>query len=150
MSVVHASTVCERAREQVSLSLDGELSQLEHRLLDAHLARCGACAAYAADVASFTQQVRSAPLESPRQPVVVRRHRTFAPARIQVIAAAALAFLAVGIAGQLSATSSEQPSLSRFDRKPNLSPPQAVLEREQAILRVVRPGTPLPPPGSIL
>lgn len=147
---MRATVVCERAREQVSLSLDGELSQLELRLLDAHLARCSACSAYAADVASFTADMRAAPLEPMRQPVVVRRHRRPTPARIQVVAAAALAFLAVGIAGQLSATSDEQPSLSRFDDAPNLSPSPAVLEREQAILRVVRPGTTLPPPGSIL
>jgi anti-sigma factor RsiW len=147
---MRATAVCDRTREQVSLSLDGELSQLERRLLAAHLARCTACSAYAADVTSFTQDMRTAPLERMRQPVVVRRHRRPTPARIQVVAAAALAFLAVGIAGQLSATSGEQPSLSRFDDAPNLSPPPAVLEREQAILRVVRPGTTLPPPGSIL
>jgi anti-sigma factor RsiW len=150
MSVMQASAVCERAREQVSLSLDGELSQLERRLLDAHLARCGACSAYASDVTVFTGQMRAAPLESPTNPVVIRRHRGLIVGRAQVVAAAALAFLAVGIAGQLSATSSEQPARSGAGDMPNLSPPQSVLEREQAILRVVRPGTTLPPPGSVL
>lgn len=150
MSVMTASAVCERAREQVSLSLDGELSQLEHRLLDAHVARCAACSAYAADVRAFTEQLRAAPLESPSRPVVVRGSRRVTLGRVQAVAAAALAFVAVGIAGQLSSTSSEQPALSRFDDAPNLSPPRSVLEREQAILRVVRPGTTLPPPGSVL
>jgi anti-sigma factor RsiW len=150
MSVMPASVVCERAREQVSLSLDGELSQLERRLLDAHLARCGACSAYAADVTAFTEQMRAAPLEPLTRPVVIRRHRGLSLGRAQVVAAAALAFLAVGIAGQLSATSSKQPALSGAGDVPNLSPPRSVLEREQAILRVVRPGTTLPPPGSVL
>ncbi|MFO7572523.1 MAG: anti-sigma factor [Gaiellaceae bacterium] len=150
MSVMRTTAVCERTREQVSLSLDGELSQLERRLLAAHLARCTECNAYAADVRSFTGRMRQAPLEPLRQPVVVRRQRRLSPGRIQVVAAAALAFLAVGIAGQLSSTSAEQPTSSRFGLAPNLSPPGAVLEREQAILRVVRPGTTLPPPGSVL
>lgn len=143
------SAACDRAREQVSLSLDGELSQLERRLLDAHLDRCASCAAYAQDVVLFTEQLRTAPLETPRRPVVVRRTRRLSPARVQVVAAAALALLAVGLAGQLSA-SSERPALSRFDDAPNLSPARSVLEREQAILRVVRPGTTLPRPGSLL
>lgn len=150
MSVMQASAVCERTREQVSLSLDGELSQLERRLLDAHLARCGACNAYAASVTAFTEQMRDAPLETLVRPVIVRRHRGLTLGRIQVAAAAALAFLAVGIAGQLASTSTESPALSSLDEAPNLSPPPSVLEREQAILRVVRPGTTLPPPGSVL
>lgn len=150
MSVTSTSLVCERAREQVSLSLDGELSQLERRLLDAHLARCAACSAYAVDVAAFTAEMRAAPLEQLSRPVVVRRRRGVMLGRAQAAAAAALAFLAVGIAGQLSSTGAESPALSRFDGSANLSPPRSVLEREQAILRVVRPGTTLPPPGSVL
>ena len=50
MSAVYPQSVCARVREQVSLELDGELSQLEQRMLGAHLERCGACATYAADV----------------------------------------------------------------------------------------------------
>lgn len=151
MNAVRFSVACERAREQVSLSLDGELSQLEHRLLDAHLARCAACGAYAADVAAVTEQMRAAPLETLERPVEVRRQRRVAPARVQVVAVAALAFLAVGVAGQLSSSlRSHQPALPRFDDVPSLSPPLSVLEREQEILRVVRPGTTLPPPGSVL
>ena len=47
MSAAYPQTVCSRVREQVSLELDGELSQLEQRMLGAHLERCGGCAAYA-------------------------------------------------------------------------------------------------------
>ncbi|GIU94900.1 MAG: hypothetical protein KatS3mg012_1357 [Gaiellaceae bacterium] len=150
MSVVPTSFACERAREQVSLSLDGELSELERRLLDAHLARCGACQAFAQEVVAFTEALRAAPLEAVREPIVVERRRRLPLGRVQVAAAAALAFLAVGLAGQLSASSEQRPALSRFDDSPNLSPPASVLEREQAILSVVRPGTTLPPPGSVL
>lgn len=149
MTVMPTPAACERTREQVSLSLDGELSELERRLLDAHLARCAACSAYADGVIAFTEALRAAPLEALPGPIVVRRPRRVLLGRLQVAAAAALAFLAVGIAGQLSA-SSERPALSRFDDAPNLSPPRSVLEREQEILRVVRPGTTLPPPGSVL
>ena len=34
---------CDRAREWVSLELDGELSELGAARLDAHLVRCAAC-----------------------------------------------------------------------------------------------------------
>ena len=44
MSAVYPLSVCARVREQVSLELDGELSQLEQRMLAAHLERCAACA----------------------------------------------------------------------------------------------------------
>jgi hypothetical protein len=149
MSVQRTSVICARTREHVSLALDGELSELERRLLDGHLARCPACAEYAREVVAFTETLRGAPLEAPSRAIVVRRHRRPVPGRVQVVAAAALAFLAVGIAGHVS-TSSERPSLSRFDDSPYLSPPRSVLDREQQILRVVRPGLTLPPPGSVL
>ena len=34
---------CDRARAWVSLRLDDEISELEERLLEAHLGRCAAC-----------------------------------------------------------------------------------------------------------
>ena len=61
MSVAYPQTVCSRVREQVSLELDGELSQLEQRMLGTHLERCPRCAAYAADVRDVTERIRNAP-----------------------------------------------------------------------------------------
>ena len=84
MNAVGASVACDRFREQASLSLDGELSQLERRMLDAHLARCPSCSAFAVEVTAFTEDLRAAPLERPRRPIVVQRPRRIATARLQV------------------------------------------------------------------
>ena len=151
MSAVYPHSVCTRVREQVSLGLDGELSQLEQRMLDGHLDRCAACATYADDVRDLTERIRSAPLHTMRRPVVVRRTRHISTARVQVGIAAAFALAALGLGTQLaSGPESAQSSLSRYDGVPSLSPPSSVLDKEQAILRVVKAGRGLPPPGSVL
>jgi anti-sigma factor RsiW len=152
MTAVRPSLVCRRVREQVSLQLDNELSELERRMLDAHLARCADCAAYADDVRRFTVELREAPLVALRRPVVVAARRgRYVAARMQIGVAAALAFAALGLGTQLSASpESGDSSLSRFEGTPNLSPPSTVLEREQAILEVVKPGTPVPQPGTVI
>lgn len=93
--VFHTSA-CERARAWAALAPDGELSELERRLLVAHVARCTACASFAAGVEALVEEVRAAPLE----PVpagtraVAWRRRTIVPAtraagRIASVAAAA-------------------------------------------------------------
>jgi hypothetical protein len=101
VSVVHRPVVCERVRAQVSIELDGELSELERRMLDAHLARCSACRTYAADVASFTTKLRSAPLERIGRPIHVHRPRHVALTHAHVGLAAALAIAVVGSVLQL-------------------------------------------------
>jgi anti-sigma factor RsiW len=150
MSAVYPQSVCARVREQVSLELDGELSQLEQRMLSAHLERCGACATYADDVRDLTDRIRSAPLHSMRRPVVVRRKRHLSTTRVQVGVAAAFALAALGLGTQLASSSTHESTLARYDGKTDLSPPSSVLEREQAILRVVKVGRGLPPAGSVL
>lgn len=151
MSAVYPQVVCARVREQVSLELDGELSQLEQRMLDTHLDRCARCAAFAADVRDVTERIRTAPHAVMQRPVVVRRRRQLATVRLQVGVAAAFALAALGLGTQLATSSeSQDPSLARFEGRPNLSPPESVTEQEQAILRVVKVGRPLPPPGSVL
>src|SRR6476469_3821243 len=54
--------LCARARFWASLRVDGELSELEGALLDAHLGRCADCREYAAGVAGATETRRNAPL----------------------------------------------------------------------------------------
>ena len=91
------SQTCERAREWVSLRLDGELSELESALLEAHLNRCAPCAAFAADVEGATLELRSAPLERLEQPVVLPLRRPARTVRVvQLGAAAALVAAAAG------------------------------------------------------
>jgi anti-sigma factor RsiW len=150
MSAVYSQTVCNRVREQVSLELDGELSQLEQRMLAAHLDRCGRCAAYAADVRQVTERIRSAPRAVMQRPVVVRRRRPLTTVRLQVGVAAAFALAALGLGTQLATSTGSQGSFARYEGQPTLNPPRSVYEREQAILRVVRAGRTLPPQGSVL
>jgi anti-sigma factor RsiW len=150
MSVAYPQTVCTRVREQVSLELDGELSQLEQRMLATHLERCPRCAAYATDVRDVTERIRNAPPAVMQRPVVVRRRRPLTTVRLQVGVAAAFALAALGLGTQLATSTESQGSFARFEGQPALNPPRSVFEREQAILRVVRAGRGLPPRGSVI
>ncbi len=132
MTAVGISVICERFRSQVSLELDDELSQLERRMLVAHLERCSHCRAYSADVTAFTQELRAAPLEPLENPIAVPRRRRLVTARLQVGAAAAVAIAALGVANQFAASDSRgllsgPGTLTRY-------PTQSQLERELAIL----------------
>jgi anti-sigma factor RsiW len=150
MSVAYPQTVCSRVREQVSLELDAELSQLEQRMLATHLERCPRCALYAADVREFTDRMRNAPRAVMQRPVVVRRRRPLTTVRLQVGVAAAFALAALGLGTQLAASTGSQSTFARYEGRPALNPPRSVFEQEQAILRVVKPGRTLPPQGSVL
>jgi predicted anti-sigma-YlaC factor YlaD len=134
--MVRQSGVCTRMREQVSLQLDGELSQLERRMLSSHLSRCADCREFADDVSSFTDKLRYAPMEKLERPIVVSTPRRFSTARFQVGIAAAFAFAALGLGTQLSMGPSsdlagfESVSVSRF-------PTLTELEREVAMIEAV-------------
>jgi predicted anti-sigma-YlaC factor YlaD len=91
--------LCERARVWASLRLDGELSELEGALLDAHLARCTGCRAVADGFRASTTTLRSAPFER-IAPVALDLPRS--PRRLlATIAVAAVLVLGV-IAGGLA------------------------------------------------
>jgi anti-sigma factor RsiW len=134
MTAVRPSLVCQRVREQVSLQLDDELSQLERRMLDAHLARCPDCHEFADEVVAFTEELRTAPLEVLERPVVVTRPRRLAAVRLQAGVAAALAFAALGLGAQI-ATSGPNSELSFASSPVTRYPTQAELQREAAILK---------------
>ena len=104
MSAVPRTVVCDRVRAQVSLRLDGELSQLESRMLDSHLARCADCREYDADVTRVTAELRAAPLEAMDNPIVIRRPRRVSALRLQAGVAAALAVAVLGAIAQIQAT----------------------------------------------
>ncbi len=90
--------LCERARFWASLRLDGELSELEGALLDAHLVRCAGCREIAGGFDASTAALRSAPLERVT-PVAVDLPRS--PRRLlATIAVAAVLVLGV-VAGGL-------------------------------------------------
>ncbi len=54
---------CHRARAFASNALDGELSELERRLLERHRGECDACAAFSRDIAGVAELLRAAPQE---------------------------------------------------------------------------------------
>jgi anti-sigma factor RsiW len=98
------SVACDRVRAQISLELDGELSQLERTMLAAHVLRCGECHAFRARVRSFTRELRAAPLLRPAADLHMRRPRRIsAVARYQAGVAAAMALAIVGVASEMAA-----------------------------------------------
>src|SRR4051812_41326885 len=104
---------CERARRAASLAADGEISELERASLQAHLAACPACTAYAVSLADLTRTLRTAPLLEPERPVFVPQARR--PLRrsrvLQASAAAAAIVAALGLgrlAGGLTSPGSER------------------------------------------
>lgn len=98
--MVPKSQLCERARAWASLRVDGELSELESALLDAHLGRCAACRSFATGAEGVAAALRSAGVQQPTPLVLAAR-----PARrtglraLQVAAAVAI----VASAGVLAA-----------------------------------------------
>ena len=132
--------VCDRVREQVSLQLDGELSELEARMLESHVSRCPECAAYREGVRSFTRMLREAPLEMPERRVVVRRRRHMSMGRIQAGVAAAFALAALGLGTQLQF----RPDLPATRPVGTVTsyPTDAEVANEMALLRLARYGHP--------
>lgn len=115
--------MCERAREWSSLALDGELSELERVLLNSHLRRCAACAAYVVDITTITATIRAAELEPVPQPVAIPLRRRFAyasrawPAGAAAAAAAVLT-VTVGLGTQLGAPQNAPANLAGNLRMP--------------------------------
>jgi predicted anti-sigma-YlaC factor YlaD len=96
---------CERARQQLSLRVDSELSEFELMLLDAHLSRCGDCRAFAQGITGLTEALRAVPVEEPSISFQAPRRR----ARMDVLLAgslragsAAAAVVVVAISGLIA------------------------------------------------
>jgi hypothetical protein len=148
MNAVRASLVCQRVREQVSLRLDDELSQLEERMLTAHLLRCYDCRMFEQSVRKFTDDLRAAPLESPRQPILVRRGRRISVTAAQISAAATLAVAVLGVLSQVGLPSTQDPA-SRSTTA-NLFKTSWQPERELAQIDAHLPGTNRPGPNAAI
>ena len=92
--------LCPRARFWASLRVDGELSELEGALLDAHLGRCADCRDYAAGVVGATAALRNTPLVAVTPIVIDLPAR---PGRIVAgLLAATLVVLAAVVGGLVS------------------------------------------------
>ena len=106
------SKTCKNAREQISLHLDGELSEFEQVALDTHLQRCADCRTYGKSIADATGRLRSAPLVQPQFDVVLpHRVRVRIPLRATQAAAAAIVVAVVGLSAA-GVTPSGERSLS--------------------------------------
>ena len=105
--------LCDRARAWATLAPDGELSVLERKLLGSHLDRCDACADFAVRVAAVAAELRAASLQPLPRPVSVpvwRRRQAYA--RVRTIgAAAAVAAMALGLAGRAPLSTGERDKL---------------------------------------
>jgi ferric-dicitrate binding protein FerR (iron transport regulator) len=89
--------LCDRAREWVSLRVDGELSELEGALLEAHLKRCAGCREFADDLAGLTGALRAAALDPLTAPIMLPRRTRVSLRAFQATAAAAAVVLAAGL-----------------------------------------------------
>jgi anti-sigma factor RsiW len=104
---------CEYARQAVSLRLDGELSEFELVLLEAHLGKCADCRAFAADVAPITEAVRATALEPVERPFALPRRHVGATRTRILSAAAAAAVVVVGL-GTLAGTTARDRDRRQF------------------------------------
>jgi hypothetical protein len=136
---VNASTResrCERTRARAALAPDGEVSVLEQRLLDAHLANCAACRCFAVLVCDVTAALRAAAAERPSHrvalPVAPVRRSAYVRLR-SVGSVAVVAAMALGIAIQAPVPSEvERPAAARGGA------PAEVEDAEQRTIRVLR------------
>jgi predicted anti-sigma-YlaC factor YlaD len=106
---------CDRIRELYSASLDGELPELDAVRLQAHLAACPSCSAYAATAQAASRLVRETPLEEPSFPIVVPGRRLAVARKLQVAAAAAAVAVTVGLSVAVGTISG--PSQSRSSHR---------------------------------
>ena len=151
MNVVRSSIACQRIREQVSLRLDAELSQLELRMVAAHLERCAECHAFEESVREFTEGLRAAPLQSPRAPILVQRaHRRVSLSAAQISVAATLAVAVLGVLSQVGLPGSPDAGVDGRLPTTNLFKTSWQPEREIRLLDTNLPGTERPGPLSAI
>lgn len=102
------SQLCERARTWASLRADGELSELEAALLDAHLGRCPACTDFARGFEDVAGALRATTLERPAPLALSLPRRRL---RALHAAAAAVVVVGAGIAALVAAPSGQHASV---------------------------------------
>src|SRR5213080_1781383 len=115
--MVPMSQLCERARAWASLRADGELSELESALLDAHLERCAPCRSFAAGVETVAETLRAVPLERPRVSVALPT-RVGTPRAWQALRLTAAAAVVVAAGVVASASRPGPPAADRAAAKP--------------------------------
>jgi predicted anti-sigma-YlaC factor YlaD len=106
---------CDRIRELFSVSLDGELAELDQARLQAHLGSCAGCRSYASTAAAAARLVRMTPLEEPSFQIVVPGRRLAVARRLQAVAAVAAIAVTVGLSVAVGSLSGPSASHSRHD-----------------------------------
>jgi predicted anti-sigma-YlaC factor YlaD len=99
------SHLCERARSWASLRTDGELSELESALLDAHLERCDACRAFAQGTEAVALAIRSAEPQTMAPLALVLRRARHTGLRALQVAAAVVVVVSAGIVAAVTGPS---------------------------------------------
>jgi predicted anti-sigma-YlaC factor YlaD len=99
------SHLCERARAWTSLRTDGELSELETALLDAHLGRCDACRTFAVGTEQVATALRAAHLERPIPFVLPPPRVRHTAIRALQVAAAVTLVVSAGVVAAISGPS---------------------------------------------
>lgn len=119
-----SARACERARELVSVQLDGVLPEQQRRELDRHLARCEACSAAATEMALVVARVRSEPLLAADLPIARPAPRRVRHGRRAVrMAAAGSALAAATVLGFVVASPRRPP------HEPTPRPPEVAQRR---------------------
>jgi len=111
---------CERTRGWVSLALDGELSEFERTLMNAHVARCEDCAVFASEIGAIAGSLREAAFEPLAVPVRLPMRRHVRARSLQIGAAAALIVGAIGLASLASGGAAPPTAVPRAHVKPAL------------------------------
>jgi hypothetical protein len=99
------SHLCERARSWASLRADGELSELESALLDAHVARCSSCRAFASGTEEIVVALRAARLERPAPFAIGSRQARRTGLRALQVAAAVAVVVSAGVVAAVTGPS---------------------------------------------
>jgi predicted anti-sigma-YlaC factor YlaD len=93
--------LCDRARRWASLRVDGELSELEAALLDAHLGRCDGCRAFAREADGIAAALRAVAMERLEAPLVVAPVPRAPRLRAVQVAIAAASVLVAAVLGSI-------------------------------------------------
>jgi predicted anti-sigma-YlaC factor YlaD len=131
---------CERVRESVSASVDGELSQVEAAGLEAHLASCEPCRLYAAGSVETARLLRSAPREELGFTIALPARRYALAHKVQVGAAAAAIAATVGLSALVGTLGSARTSSSDAQALAATSEPIA-LRNPEAELKMLQRAT---------
>jgi predicted anti-sigma-YlaC factor YlaD len=130
---------CDRARAWVSLRLDGEISEIEEALLEAHLRTCPTCREFDDDVRGMVLTLRAQPLERVEHPVTVAGRRRLRVRTGAVASVAAVVAAVVGVTAVISTQAEKGPASHTPAKAPVVAPDDQDLAQLRA-LRVLQLG----------